>query len=74
MPDQKNGQRYRTKHKEMLDAICHKYYKGRKGATEAVLNANPGLAKLGPVIPDHTEIFLPDLSPPENDGPVSLWD
>jgi hypothetical protein len=24
--------------------------------------------------PKLTEIFLPDLSQPENDGPVSLWD
>ncbi len=74
MTDQVNGQHYRTKHKELLDSICHGYYQGRPGATEEVLKVNPGLAKLGPIIPDNTEIFLPDLSPPQDDGLVSLWD
>lgn len=58
----------------MLDAVCHRYYKGRKAATEAVLEANPGLAKLGPILPLGTLVELPDLAPVEDVSIVSLWD
>ncbi len=66
--------KYRSKPGDMLDAICHAYYDGRAGATELVLEANPGLARLGPVLPDHTIIELPELPAPEDDGPVVLWE
>lgn len=69
-----NSEQYRTKPGEMLDSICHQYYKGRIGATEAVLDANPGLAKLGAVIPANTIIILPVLAAPIDDSQVSLWD
>ncbi|EQB8931505.1 tail protein X [Vibrio parahaemolyticus] len=65
---------YRTNQGDMLDAICHKYYKGRPGATEAVLKANPGLAKTGALLPAGMVIELPDLGPAETKGKVSLWD
>jgi phage tail protein X len=65
---------YESKQGDMLDAVCHAYYKGRSGATEAVLDANPGLAKLGPVLPLGTLIELPDLAPVESVATVSLWD
>ncbi len=68
------GEYYRTATGEMLDSICHQYYNARPGATEEVLAANPGLAKLGAIIPANTEIFLPELSPPLNNSKVSLWD
>jgi len=58
---------------EMLDAITHKYYKGRDGSTEAVLDANPGLAKIGPVLPAGIEIKLPDL-PEAKPQEIKLWD
>ncbi|MCF1458077.1 MAG: tail protein X, partial [Shewanella sp.] len=45
----------------MLDAICHRYYDGRPKAVEAVLAANPGLARQGPVMPDGLLIELPEL-------------
>lgn len=66
--------KYLTGTGEMLDAICHKYYQGRTGATEAVLEANPGLAKFGPVLPVGTSIELPELEPVTKQGTVSLWD
>ena len=68
-----NSEQYRTKPGEMLDSICHQYYNGRPGATEAVLSANPGLAKLGAVIPANTIITLPVLAAPIDDSQV-LWD
>jgi len=68
-----NSEQYRTKPGEMLDSICHQYYNGRPGTTDAVLSANPGLAKLGAVIPANTIITLPVLAAPIDDSQV-LWD
>jgi phage tail protein X len=68
------GERYRTKSGEMLDSICHQYYQGRPGATEQVLAANPGLAKLGPILPASTVVFMPKLAAAVDDSTVSLWD
>lgn len=58
----------------MLDAICHRYYSGRPRATEAVLKANPRLAKVGALLPAGLIIELPDLGPAEKAPQVSLWD
>ena len=68
------GVNYRVRSQELLDAICHKYYGVRPGATEQVLSANPGLAKLGAVIPENEIIFLPELESDIDDSTVSLWD
>lgn len=57
----------------MLDAICHKYYKGREGALEAVLDVNPGLARLGCLLPAGTIIELPLLETVTKKS-ISLWD
>lgn len=65
---------YRTNQGDMLDAICHQYYGGRIGATEAVLNANPRLARLGALLPPGILIELPDLGPLEKTNQISLWD
>lgn len=65
--------RYRTNPGDMLDAICHRYYKGRPEATEAVLEANPGLAGFGAVLPDGVYIDLPDLAPVQQSR-IVLWD
>lgn len=55
--------------------MCEAYYGPREGAVEAVLEANPGLADRGPVLPAGVRIELPDLAdqPPES-GAVRLWD
>lgn len=66
--------KYRAMPGDMLDAICHRYYEGRPGATELVLEANPGLAALGPVIPTGTVIELPDLPERKDEGRVVLWE
>jgi len=65
---------YRTQPGDMLDAICHQYYAGRPGATEVVLEANPGLCERGPLLPEGILIELPALPPPQAPGQVSLWD
>lgn len=58
---------------EFLDRICHQHYEGRPKAIEAVLAANPGLSKLGPVLPANVKILLPDL-PPIQKQVIKLWD
>jgi len=60
---------------DTVDAICWRYYGRTAGVTEAVLEANPGLADLGPVIPHGTAITLPDAAPQaEQRQVVNLWD
>lgn len=60
---------------DTVDAICWRYYGRTAGVTEAVLDANPGLAALGPVIPHGTAVTLPDAAPQaEQRQVVNLWD
>lgn len=66
--------RYRTRDGDMLDRLCWKYYGRSQGAVEAVLEANPGLALRGPVLPTGIEIVLPDLPTPTKAATIRLWD
>ena len=60
---------------DTVDAICWRYYGRTAGVTEAVPDANPGLADLGPVIPHGTAVTLPDAAPQaEQRQVVNLWD
>lgn len=60
---------------DTVDTICWRYYGRTAGVTEAVLDANPGLADLGPVIPHGTAVTLPDAAPQaEQRQVVNLWD
>jgi phage tail protein X len=66
---------YRTGQNEMADAICRRTYGDESGYVEQVLDANPGLAALGPVLPIRTAITLPDIAKASEVVPVvSLWD
>lgn len=69
------GVRYLTRDGDSLDAVCWKHYGRQAGAVEAVLEANPGLSELGPVLPDGYVIGLPELQRPTQEiETVSLWD
>jgi len=61
---------------EMLDAICAGFYGVNVDAAETVLAANPGLADLGPILPENTTIVLPYIapSPAKLVATLSLWD
>ncbi len=66
---------YRTRDGEMLDAICKAWYGESSRYTEAVLEANPDLADLGPMLPAGVVIDLPEF--PElsvRTGLIRLWD
>lgn len=68
---------YITGQNEMLDAICAGFYgENVAQATETVLAANPGLADLGPVLPQQTTIILPYIepAPAKTLATISLWD
>ncbi|MDE3738596.1 tail protein X [Pseudomonas resinovorans] len=59
---------------DTLDAICWRHYGRTAGVTEAVLEANPGLADLGAVLPLGTPIHLPPQAPQPQRRVVQLWD
>lgn len=60
---------------DMVDMICRREYGDESGFVEAVLDVNPGLAGIGPVLPAGTQVFLPEITPePEREPLVTLWD
>ena len=65
----------RTQQNDTVDALCWRHYGRTAGVVEAVLDANPGLADKGPVLPSGLLITLPELqaAAPERQM-VNLWD
>lgn len=64
----------RTRDGDMLDEICYRYYGRTAKTVEAVLEANPGLAELGPVFDVGVLIDLPELPSAPAEKIVRLWD
>ncbi len=64
---------HRTTDGDMVDEICKAHY-GDETMTEAVYEANPGLAARGPVLPMGVEITLPEKAPSPVRQPVRLWE
>lgn len=69
----------RSQQGDTLDRICLRYYGRTRDVTEAALDANPGLAALGPILPIGTPVTLPDAPTTATAGtaaqqPVNLWD
>lgn len=59
---------------DTLDLILFRHYGYTAGITEQVLNLNPGLATLGPIIPTGTLINMP-AAPTQAEQPlIQLWD
>jgi len=61
---------------EPLDALCWRTLGFTAGVTEQVLALNPGLAALGGLLPEGTEVDLPevaDVAQPVRET-VQLWD
>lgn len=59
---------------DTVDLICWREYGRTDGVTEAVLEANPGLADHGAVLPLGTQVSLPDVTPTQKQTTVTLWD
>lgn len=66
---------YVTQQDDMVDAIAKRAYGDEHGgAAEAILEANPGLADHGPLLPANLTINLPDLPRPRpRIASVDLW-
>lgn len=68
----------------MIDLVCFEYALAHladrrtagklKGYVEMVLDANPGLAALGPVLPLGTVILMPQFIIVNESATVRLWD
>ncbi|GFM34021.1 tail protein X [Desulfovibrio subterraneus] len=68
---------YQTKEGDALDRICWQFYGTRADMATAValvLEANPGIAKHGPLLPAGVVLSLPDLPTPVEERGISLWD
>lgn len=65
---------YRSSEGDTVDLMAWKFY-GRQnnGVVEAVLQANPGLADRGPILPEGVRVALPDVTPDESTASVRLW-
>ncbi|MEQ4541133.1 MAG: tail protein X [Billgrantia sp.] len=59
---------------ETLDQLCYRILGVTAGVTEQVLRLNPGLAELGPVLPEGTPVKLPEGQPVQpRTKTVQLW-
>lgn len=60
---------------DTVDAIAWRYYGRTTGVVEQLLQANPGLADLGPVLPVGQPVNMPAIAAPaEQNTAVNLWD
>lgn len=62
----------RTSDGDRLDTLCYRYYGNLNGTVEAVIDANPGLAKMAQPFASGILITLPDF-PAKVNKPVQLW-
>lgn len=64
----------RTNQDDTVDALCWRFYGRTAGVTEAVLEANPGLADHGPILPQGLVVNMPEAqtSAPQRQM-VQLW-
>lgn len=64
----------RTNQNETVDALCWRFYGRTAGVTEAVLDANHGLADHGPILPQGLVVNMPEAqtSAPQRQM-VQLW-
>ena len=64
-----------TRQGETVDLACHAFYGQTAGVTERVLDANPGLAALGPFLPMGTKIVMPEVETrPAAPALIKLYD
>ncbi|MXI46133.1 phage tail protein [Pseudomonas moraviensis] len=65
----------RAEQTDTVDALCWRHYGRTAGVTEAVLEANPGLADHGPILPQGLLVRIPEFeaAAPQRQM-VNLWD
>lgn len=67
-------QTVRANQGDTVDVICWRHYGRTAGVTEAVLEANPGIAVHVPYLPMGLEISLPDIAAQKKQETIQLWD
>ncbi|MDX7721787.1 tail protein X [Aeromonas caviae] len=67
-------QTYRTSDGDTIDYIAWKFYQTLEGrVVEQLLDANPGIADLGPALPAGVLVNMPDIVPQQQEQGVRLW-
>lgn len=59
---------------DSLDALCYRYYGRTQGVVETVMQSNPGLADLGPILPHGTAVTLLDISVSSSQESINIWE
>ncbi|MEH4266383.1 tail protein X [Klebsiella aerogenes] len=63
-----------TQQRETVDMLCYRHYGKTAGVTEAVMDANPGIADCGVFLPYGCVIEMPDQVPAQAADTLQLWD
>jgi phage tail protein X len=63
----------RSQQGDTLDRLCQRHLGTTAGVTEQALALNQGLAELGPVLPQGTEVTLPQRATPPARPTIQLW-
>lgn len=58
---------------DSVDSVCWRHL-GSTQLDEATLDANPGLAAKGAILPMGTVLTLPDIAPVATKQLIQLWD
>lgn len=58
---------------DTLDLLCHRHLGTTAGVTEQALRLNPGLAELGPILPEGHPVTLPERAPATARDSLQLW-
>ncbi|ABB56784.1 tail protein X [Synechococcus elongatus] len=64
---------YITRQFDEIDEICWRYYGRTEGTVEPVLEANPGLSDMLPILPGDVAIDLPELPEPTTRNVLRIW-
>lgn len=66
--------RVRAHQGDTVDSLCWRHYGATRGLNELVLEANPGLAALGAILPIGHEVELPPPPSTATQQITYLWD
>jgi phage tail protein X len=66
--------RVRSIQGDTVDMLCQRHLGQTAVVTEQTLDLNPGLAALGPILPNGTQVNLPDVAPAKTTPLTQLWD
>jgi phage tail protein X len=72
--DEDGREIYVTIEGDAVDQIAWLHYGRMIGTTELILEANPGLADRGAILPQGITIYLPPPPPVAAPAEIQLWD